>query len=328
MTIAYCGLPGSGKSYSAVENVIIGTLKSGRSICTNLPLKLDVIEKDYPDAKIKIIDNESIENDPEYLINLPNGSVIVLDEIWQFWPSGMSVNKIPQAHKSFFTEHRHRVGEDGYSTEIVLITQDFAQVAVFVRSLISDTYRTVKLSAVGQNKRFRVDIYSGCVTGQNPPKTNLTRSLFGKYKPKIYKYYSSHTKNESSFEAGLEEKPDRRNNVFYSARFLSIPFSILLMYFAASSLYSFIYPDTDLNQEIVTKTDTHSLKPSSEAYKKSVIKPTQLSTKWKLAAIAGPIAVLESSDGISRYISANDCELINWEYSCEVNGQVVTRWTL
>ena len=35
--VGYSGLPGSGKSYGVVENVVIPALEAGRHIITNIP---------------------------------------------------------------------------------------------------------------------------------------------------------------------------------------------------------------------------------------------------------------------------------------------------
>jgi len=65
--VAYTGLPGSGKSYGVVENVIIPCLQEGRPIVTNLPLKLGELqawctENKAPQPKIDIVDLEEVAN--------------------------------------------------------------------------------------------------------------------------------------------------------------------------------------------------------------------------------------------------------------------------
>ena len=341
--IGYCGLPGSGKSYGAVANVILNSIKSGRVVYTNLALKLDVIKQDYPDANIHLFTNEDVQQDDQFLINIEHGAVIVIDEAWRFWPSGLAVNRMSEAQKSFFTEHRHRVGKDGYTTEIVLITQDFAQVCIFVRSLISDTYRTVKMSNIGLGNKYRVDVYSGCVTGQNPPKSSRTRKLFGKYKPSVYKYYLSHTKNNTDFESGLESSPDKRNNFFKSGAFFMGIIGLLGMIFAFNYListfksgdgidYTKHNKDRKQQSEINSQKDsiednsTQELKPSTGVVRHTKSNNKTESPKWVLKSVVGHVAIIYSDSGVSRSISINNCELIDFEYFCTVDGEEVTRW--
>jgi zona occludens toxin (predicted ATPase) len=211
--VGYSGLPGSGKSYGVVENVVIPALESGRHIITNIPLKTGRLSDDFPQGKVTIFDNRDAEGDPDFfsLEGHPAGVIWIIDEAWRFWKSGMKSVNIPQVQKEFFTEHRHMVGEDGRTNEIVLVTQDLQQLCAFVRDLVEETYRAVKLTAVGQKNRYRVDVYQGGVTGQKPGKP--MRQLYGKYKPEIYQYYKSHTRNKTDFAAGMEEKADDRANV-------------------------------------------------------------------------------------------------------------------
>ena len=204
--VAYTGLPGSGKSCGVVENVILPALGAGRHIITNIPLKIGRLTDDYPQGRITTFTNKQAEDDPEFfsLDGHPGGVIWVIDEAWRFWKSGMKSVNLPEVQKEFFTEHRHMVGEDGRTNEIVLVTQDLQQLCAFVRGLVEETYRAVKLTAIGQKNRYRVDVHQGAVTGQKPGKP--MRQLYGKYKPEIYQYYKSHTRNKTDFAAGMEER--------------------------------------------------------------------------------------------------------------------------
>jgi zona occludens toxin len=211
--VGYSGLPGSGKSYGVVENVIIPALEAGRHVITNIPVKLGRLADDFPQGKVTLFQNREAEENPGFfsLENHPMGVIWVIDEAWRFWKNGSKSVNIPQEQKEFFTEHRHAVGDDGRTNEIVLVTQDLSQLAMFVRQLIEETYRAVKLTAIGQKNRYRVDVYMGAATGQKPGKP--MRQLYGKYRPEIYQYYKSHTRNKTDFAAGMEEKADGRANI-------------------------------------------------------------------------------------------------------------------
>lgn len=238
--VGYSGLPGSGKSYGVVENVIIPALQAGRHIITNIPLKVGRLSDDYPQGKVTIFDNRDAESDPDFfsLESHPGGVIWIIDEAWRFWKSGMKSVNIPQNQKEFFTEHRHMVGEDGRTNEIVLVTQDLQQLCAFVRDLVEETYRAVKLTAVGQKNRYRVDVYQGGVTGQKPGKP--MRQLYGKYKPEIYQYYKSHTRNKTDFAAGMEEKADDRANVLKHPLIkYGVPAAILVILFGVSKVYDY-----------------------------------------------------------------------------------------
>lgn len=237
--VAYVGLPRSGKSYTAVEQVILPALRQGRIVVTNLPLRADAIRRDIADAKIVDFSVQAVLATPELIIDCcPPGAVVVLDEVWRLWPAGKKVDKIPEAFKSFLAEHGHRVDAAGNATQIVLVTQDLAQIAAFARQLVEQTFRTTKLGVVGLQKRFRTDVFSSAVAGPNPPSSQVVRQIFGRYDPKIYQYYISHTQSEASQGGADERAIDRRGNVLMRPIMIAAPFLIVgLIWFGISHLH-------------------------------------------------------------------------------------------
>jgi zona occludens toxin len=209
---AYVGLMGHGKSYGVVENVIIPALKSGRKIFSNIPMNDELCLEKFENQVISF-DTKDV-NDTWFQEVFADGALIVIDECWRLWPSGMMVNKAPEGHKTFLMEHRHLVGEDGKSTEIVLVTQNLGQLASFVRSIIETTFWVNKLSKAGLKNRYRVDVFSGAVKEITPHtlKKNREREIHGKFKKEVFALYQSHT--HSKHGAGDETRVDDRFNVF------------------------------------------------------------------------------------------------------------------
>lgn len=237
---AYVGTPGSGKSYSVVAHVIIPALNAGRIVVTNIPLNLHEFP-DHQRSLIRSFDLVRFSSDEEYFKDVVTpGAVHVIDEAWKWLPAGLLSNKIPGHFKSFLAEHRHLVGEDGNSTDVVFVTQDLSQVASFPRQLVEKTFRTSKLIGIGTRNKFRVDIYEGAVTGQAPPKSKLlSKSHLQSYKPDIYKFYKSHTMSESA--AGVESNTDSRGSVFKSLFFLvAFPLALILGGFGIYNLLGFV----------------------------------------------------------------------------------------
>ncbi len=224
---AYTGLPGSGKSYGVVERVVLASLDNGRRLITNLALKQNLLDK-YPD-QVTLITLDDIEADEDFFSrdDIP-GAIVVIDEVQLLWRSGTTVKSAPKKHLQFLTEHRHMVGSDGKSTDVVLITQDLSNVAAFARNLVETTFRYVKLTSIGQDKKYRVDVYSQAATGPNPPQRDRLRQLFGQYKPEVYQYYTSQTMNESD-DHGEEVRIDSRVNVLNSPFFrLGLPALVIV----------------------------------------------------------------------------------------------------
>ncbi|WP_347506580.1 zonular occludens toxin domain-containing protein [Pseudomonas anguilliseptica] len=211
---AYVGLPGHGKSYGVVEHVVLPSIMEGRHVVTNIPLEVDEIIADYgtTGSQITQLPEDWFER-ADLADFIPNGSVLILDELWRRWPSGLKANQASLPDKSLLAEHRHRVDASGRSMRVVLVTQDLSQLAAWVRILVEQTYKMTKLTAIGATKKYRVDIYLGAPTGQNIPKSKLIRQTFGQYKKEIYRYYSSATQSATG-TVGDESKADKRGTVW------------------------------------------------------------------------------------------------------------------
>lgn len=231
---AYVGLPGHGKSYGAVENVIIPALKNKRLVYTNIPMVHEKCLDAFGMAPIPFHTDDIVKNPNWWTDVFTAGAVFVLDEVWRLWPAGLKANNVRETDKVFLAEHRHMVGENGFSTEIYLVTQDLSQVASFARALVETTFRMVKRSNIGLDNRFRVDVYLGAVTGSKPPASQREREIHGgKFRKEIYQYYKSHTKSETG-QAGDESKTDKRGNALGR---LSIKLGIAFFVIAIIGIY-------------------------------------------------------------------------------------------
>lgn len=354
--VGYSGLPGSGKSYGVVENVVIPALEAGRHIITNIPLKLGRLSDDYPQGKVTMFDNREAEDDPTFfdLERHPAGVIWIIDEAWRFWKSGMKATNIPQCQKEFFTEHRHNVGPDGRTNEIVLVTQDLAQLCAFVRGLVEETYRAVKLTAIGQKNKYRVDVFMGAATGQKPGKP--MRQLYGSYKPEIYQYYKSHTRNKTDFAAGMEEKADDRANVLKHPLIkYGIPLAVLIMVAGVYKAVAYFSPEehTDTptaeteqttpgtNQQPVTATqsaitarETRAVRASLEGRAPQQIKHEiepgwlPLSNQWRIVGEVNEVYWIWGETG-TRKIHSRNCArfLKTGEPFCVIQGKLVTYYS-
>lgn len=234
--IAYAGLPRQGKSYSVVENVVIPALKAGRHVAHNLTLKVAALSVVVGRDVVPLLHQIEREASPAELIAAcPPGAVIVIDEVWRYWPAGVKVSEVPRAELAFFKEHGHRVGEDGLASEVVIIDQD-PQTALpaWIRSLVELTYIYTKHARLGSSKRYRCDVYSNCQGISKPTKSAKLRTLQGKYDPKVFACYVSHTKAVNVGEAGMEVVADGRAVIWkdprawlVAAAVVALPFMLL-----------------------------------------------------------------------------------------------------
>lgn len=347
---AYTGLPRSGKSYSVVKNVILPSLKQGRAVYTNIPLNQCAFDE-FPGLVNQLpSDWFSV---PDLAKLFAPGSVVVLDELWRRWPSGLKSSNVPFSDKEFLAEHGHLVDVNGNTTRVVLVTQDLSQIASFARDLVDKTYRSTKLDAVGANSRFRVDIYQGSVTGQRPPKSAHIRSTYDHYEESVWRYYKSSTKSESG-TVGDESRADKRTVIWRSpfilfsifGPILGIP--LLLWYlssvFSADGLVD-LPPD---QQRPAISNPAPIPQPSYRHFDRSPAPPPPPpprpsgptdSPTWRVAgsllrsssaASSMPdVVILVSVYGDRRLVPVSDCDLQpdSISYTCTVDGFRAAPWT-
>ncbi len=240
--IAFVGLPGSGKSYNVVSRVILPALRSGREIVTNIPLQNLA---DFDNPKVTYFDIEKLKDDVEFFQNIKAGAVYIFDEAQLLWAAGLKAHMINDLHKKFFSMHRHMVGESGLSTEIVLVTQDLSNIANFFRQLVETTYRSSKLSVVGASNRFKLEVYSGFVTGNKPSKQHLLNTFTGVYDKKVYRYYKSNTMAKDSIVSVKELRSDGNPSIFKTKKFIFIAiFAPLSLIYGIYNTVQFFNPET------------------------------------------------------------------------------------
>jgi zona occludens toxin len=348
--ICYTGLPGGGKSYSAVENVIIPALKAGRVVAHNLDLvesALSIVcagdDQARKDLTGLLVQLGREDTPAELVAKCPPGCCIVIDEVWRYWPAGLKANEVPKDELKFFKEHRHRVGADGFATEILIIDQDpKTGVPSFLRSLIENTYIHTKQAAIGAKGRYRVDVYTGAQSSAKPTKGAHLRQMHGKYKPQVWNCYVSHTQSERPAEAGLELAVDSRANIWKSWRMrLSLGAMCLLPFALIGSVQAFYNIGASQRkapapvEQSETKPALSAVSAEPVAAKPSVAAPAAApaapaeSRRWRLTGIEinarRQVAMLESGDA-TRLVDLRLCQrAIEW--SCVVDGELVTMWT-
>ena len=350
---AYTGLPGSGKTYGVVQHVIVPALQAGRRVVTNVPMRADVVaSRGWPGELVRVT-SEQIASDG-WFDSVPGGAVVVLDELWRVWPAGLKTVNVPTSHKSFLAEHRHRVGEDGYSMEVCLVTQDLAQIAAFARQLVEQTVRVTKLAAVGAEKRFRVDFFEGSHTGQHPPEARRLRQVFGAYSAEVWELYQSHTQS-STGAAGREVRTDSRGSALRSATIrLGVPLGIAALVLGAVGAFrSLREPVPVASGRSATASVPVAAGPGVRAgfqsapgassapsfVSPSAGRPVAL-IGWRLAGrlqwsgrpdTAALVLVSDAGDVRTVRASEADCEPVPGSFTgdlrCVIDGEVVSPWT-
>lgn len=253
------GLPGDGKSYSAVQLCILPAIQAGRPVFTNIPIKIDKIRQDFnipDDQYIRFVPSDDIT--PDLWAGIPGGALVVVDEVWRYWPEK---EKPKTESEEFFAEHRHKVGKVGdknLSQDIVILTQDTNDIAAFIKRRVAETYIVSKLAAVGMSNRFSLKRFRGAVSRARQLKANFIAESFGTYVPKVYSYYESHTRKDETTAVDLsvtEPGATKQKTIFHSFRmraYMAAAVGAVLYFFYLGSsdepVFSFMAAPETVNQ--------------------------------------------------------------------------------
>lgn len=331
---AYVGMPGSGKSYDVVANQIMPALKAGRRVVTNIPLHMDVVRQVVPDAIVDELPIEKIQGDPPVLWEyaLP-GCVLIIDECWRLWPAGLKADKVPEPFKKLLAEHRHMVDAENNAMQIVLVTQDLSQIAMFARQLVEQTFAHTKLSHVGASGSYRVDVYQGPRTGANLPREQRIREILGRYDKSVFKLYQSHTMSESGKAGANEKSMDPRGNIWRRPMlWIGAGFSLLFLVWGVPKAVTLLHNPT--GRELRPASVASAPQPSSPGLPRNIPAPavSQPVSTWRVSGVvhAGRTSRAFLTDGkvsVSVPFDTYCVRVIDGWTSCQWQGQEVTEWS-
>lgn len=311
---AYVGIMGSGKTFEVASVVVLGALRDGRRVVSNIAglnpdvyreiLEAEGVEPDRigqivtvsHDAVLEPLffrtDKDQAEGIDSFI--LP-GDLVALDEIWRFW-DGFA--KPPERFMNFVRMHRQFVHpESGLTCELALITQDVMDIGRKVRAVIEQTYRMEKATAVGSTKRYRVDIFTGGKIRGAP-----LRQLFKTYEPKYFPLYQSHSQKQEGSADAKEKSVDGRGNILKGAIFkIVLPLAFL---FGAAGIYfiwGFFHP-----KDLKKPPAAVAASPGASSVPAPAPKVSDVSPDWRLrgwyTGKLGMVAMLEDNEGRLRHV--------------------------
>jgi zona occludens toxin len=211
----YTGLPGSGKSYEVVSEVIAKQVAAGRRIVTNIDginpeevfdYAVDKLGAEVGKlgkiAKVTDVDVQKPDFFPGEDINVASfcnrGDIIVIDEAWRFWGVG---EKLLEGHLNFFRMHRHYADPVTHDTcDLVLMTQDIGDLHRSLKRVVEFSVRFKKHKWAGLNKRYVVNTWEGPNQAKQPV-TVLQKT----YDPAVFPLYNSYSGGR-----GKEGQVDKR----------------------------------------------------------------------------------------------------------------------
>ncbi|POZ53298.1 zonular occludens toxin family protein [Methylovulum psychrotolerans] len=184
MLIFHEGLPGSGKSYSAAIDRIIPALKKGRKVYAyiegiNHEKFAEVTGLALPIIKTLLFQIEK-EQVPTIYEHVANDSLVIIDELQDFFPVGTRTLSKPLTE--FVTQHRHR------GIDIIGMGQNHKDCHQLWKRRIDQLVTFTKRDAVGFPNQYTFRVYK-----QDRDKFTLLTSGGGKYDPKYFGLYKSHS---------------------------------------------------------------------------------------------------------------------------------------
>lgn len=197
------GLPGSGKTLSAIKRFLLPAVKQGRKIYANIEgldlLRLSIfVGVDYEKVEKQVIAHENYNEKDKELFKFSTsrvsrlfdecekdkaGCLMIIDEAQIFWNNRAYASKENIDLLPLLQKHRH------YGIDLVFLTQNIDQLDIGIRRLAQVHYRLRRLSNVGLNKVVKVDIYPDAMGSEQfkPMATNAWT-----IDKAIFKFYSSY----------------------------------------------------------------------------------------------------------------------------------------
>lgn len=232
MLIFHEGLPGSGKSYESLISHIIPSITKGRKVFAringlNYEKIAELTERSVEEVKTLLI-HISEEQVHDIHNHVENDSMVIIDELQNFFPSGRQ--KLSEGITQFVTEHRHR------GIDIVTMGQSIADCHNLWKRRTQRKIQFLKLDMVGQDKRYKWTAYQGTLNAKGDIQFSKIKSGTRKYEEKYFGSYASHqadTENTDNYQ-------DDRLNIFKTKTFtVALPAFVVVFAFAIYYVSSF-----------------------------------------------------------------------------------------
>ncbi len=207
MLIFHEGLPGSGKSFAAMKDHIIPALKKGRAVYAYIEGldhdKIAQVAEIPPDECRGLLHQITREQVPEIYNHVENDSLVVIDELQNFWPSGRQ--KLPDEITRFVSEHRHQ------GLDVICMGQSLSDCHSLWKRRIDTKIVFNKRDAIGQKNSYNWKVFKAV----SPEKFQETTKGKGDYDPAYFGTYASHTEGTENTDTYTDARAVIWNNPFF-----------------------------------------------------------------------------------------------------------------
>lgn len=294
MIIFHEGLPGSGKSYEALVKHIIPSLERGRKVYArlngfNFEKVSDLTGKTVEELKelYTEIKEDQVHEVYKYVTN---DSLLVLDELQNFFPSGRS--KLDEEMTKFIAEHRHR------GMDIVCMGQALADVHTTWKRRVERKISFLKLSMLGLDSKYKWEMWQGTISGAKGDVTfTKIKSGTEKYDPKYFGSYLSHQQDT----ANTDVYQDDRVNLFKTKAFVFyVPLFLCVLAYAIYFLVGLFQGETQI---VNAHTEVQTVKTDTKVVDASAVPATGQSQKP--AQPQKPVASTDPKAALRQVIQSN-----------------------
>lgn len=348
---AATGLQGHGKTYETVKTAIVPAIESGRRVVTNIRgLNLEAIKEYIAESKggtaiaggplsfgdiltfdtdevtaigfFPVLDVKSVYDPNVPSIVLP-GDLVIMDEAWRWWGTD---SKIPPQHMAFWREHRHFVGTNGDTCDLIVISQSVTDIHRKLRSVVELTTICAKPKELGITSAYLCDVYSRATL----KKSDYLGTHRYKYDKKIFSLYDSY----SGGKPGKENVLDKRQNILGKAS-IFIGVGLVGLVVSIWSLYSWFNSKIEPEKkELPTQLKTADIKTDQV----KAIVPIQSAPAATVSSgnpravgymrIDGQmIVVIETPEGKHRFAENVDTyRLTSHSINVELDGAKLVPW--
>lgn len=225
MLIFHEGLPGSGKSYEALISHIIPSIAKGRKVfarINGLNYKKIAELTDKTEEEVRgLLFEVSEEQVLDIHQHVENDSMVILDELQNFFPAGRG--KLSDGITKFVTEHRHR------GLDIVAMGQSIADVHNLWRRRTQRKIQFLKLDMVGMAGKYKWTAFQGALNAKGDVTFTKIKSGTRNYEAKYFGSYASHQADTEN----TDNLADDRLNIFKAKAFtVYLPAFLVLVGFA------------------------------------------------------------------------------------------------
>ena len=218
MLIFHEGLPGSGKSYAAFADHIIPALKKGRHVYAYVEgldfAKIAEASEITLERAGELLHQITREEVPTIYKHVENDSLVVIDELQNFWPSGRQ--RLDPEITQFVTEHRHR------GLDVLTMGQVLGDCHSLWKGRIDTKIVFMKRDAVGKADEYRWTVFKN-LAGKFKETTTGKKA----YESKYFGCYKSHTDDTENIGTYADDRANVKNSRAYKvAKIFAVVFVV------------------------------------------------------------------------------------------------------